>query len=302
MDLLSRLEKDHPGLESFVRVVSIYFAIPEQVMRQAYLDYLQGFPEPELRRAALDWEAHGILPGLTPDRDEQTGAIWASPLFPIYALGFSPPENTDLRPFLLPPVRTPADLAGRMELPLPGVRPYWQVSLRRTFPELYLMPELTLPARGCDLACGWGRATLSLREDLEVHGCDLTEGGLARLANLARASGRQNVHTTRADVTALPYADDFFDFLLAFDIFEHLTDPTLDRALAEVLRVGRPGALLYTEVPPDSYCPPVTHLQKFSLWEIFERFRGFQAHGKTFVLARYAEEVSDQFTFRVQAA
>lgn len=289
------------GLERFCRIVAVYFGIPEEVMGQAYRDYLGGFAPEVIDQAVRDWEAQQILPSLNVCRDEQVGQVWGSPLFPIYALGFTPPAGTDLRKHMLPPVRRPEQVAERLQFPLPPDRPYWLVALRRTFPELYLLPELEEPARGLDLACGWGRACLSLRdEDLEVHGCDLTESGLERLKNLAAAMGRSSkIHAVKADVTALPYPENHFDFMLAFDIFEHLTDPTLDRALAEVLRVARPGALLYTEVPPDSFCPPVTHLQKFTLWEIFERFRSFTAHGKSFVLARYAEEVPDQFSFRV---
>lgn len=289
------------GLEQFLHVVSVYFDIPLDLMRETYLEYLEPFTPEQFAQAVRDWEDQGILPDLDVRRDEQVGHVWSNFLFPIYALGFTPPEGTDLRLHMLPPVRSPEQLPERMQFPRPPDRPYWLTAMRRTFPELYLLPELTGPSpRGLDLACGWGRACLSLRdEDLEVHGVDLTESGLERLRALARTMGRQKIHTAVANVTELPYPDDHFDFMLAFDIFEHLTDPTLDRALAEVLRVARVGAVLYTEVPPDSYCPPVTHLQNFSLWQIFERFKSFRAHGKTFGLARYAEEVPDQFTFRV---
>lgn len=290
----------HPGLEKYLYVVSVYFDLPLELMRETYLKYLSQFPPPLLEQSVRDWESQGILPDLDITRDEQVGQVWGNVLFPIYALGFTPPEGTDLRRHMLPPVRSPDQLPERMQFPLPPDRPYWLTAMRRTFPELYLLPELK-GSRGLDLACGWGRAALSVRdEDLEIHGCDLTESGLERLRSLARAMGRAHkIHTTLCSVTDLPYPADHFDFALAFDIFEHLTDPTLDRSLAEVLRVARPGAVLYTEVPPDSYCPPVTHLQRFTLWEIFERFRSFRAHGKTFELARYAEEVPDQFTFRI---
>lgn len=299
-DILQRLEQAHPGLEKYSREIGAYFGLDEQVMRRAYVRYLGRLDPDSLEDHARSWEKLGILPDLAIDRDEQVGAIWANPLFPLMALDFTPPENTDLRQHILPPIRNPEDLPARLVYPVPTLRPYWQAALLRTFPELFLLPELKYPGRGLDLACGWGRACLSLRVDLEVHGCDLTESSLRRLENLARTMGRQQIHTRVADVSRLPYPDGHFHFMLAFDIFEHLTDPALEAVLAEVLRVARDQAVLYTEIPVEMYHPPITHLQNFQLTELVDRFRNFQAHGKTFELARFAMEVPDQFTFRVR--
>lgn len=302
MDVLARLEQQHPGLELYARAIGAYFGLDDGSMRKAYVRYLSKLDEPALHAHAKHWEELQILPDLAISRDEQVGAIWANPLFPLLALDFTPPPDTDLREHILPPVKFPEELVGRLVAPIPIVRPYWQAALLRTFPELYLLPELTHEGRGFDLACGWGRACLSLRQDLEVHGCDLTESSLERLQQLARNMGRQKVHTVKADVSALPYPDDHFDFGLAFDIFEHLTDPALGAVMAEVLRVSKPQAVLYTEIPVEMYHPPITHLQNFKLGELVDRFKSFRAHGKTFSLARYTEEVPDQFTFRILSA
>lgn len=301
-DVLSRLESEHPGLERYARAIGDYFGLEPEVMRKAYVRYLKGFDEQQLGEYARAWEKLEILPDLAISRDEQVGAVWGNPLFPLQALDFAPPEDTDLREHILPPVRNPEDLPGRLVYPEPFVRPYWQAALLRTFPELFLLPELKYPGRGLDLACGWGRACLSLRIDLEVHGCDLTESSLRRLEKLARTMGKKNVHTKVADVSRLPYPDSHFDFSLAFDIFEHLTDPALHAVMAEVLRVSKPGSLLYTEIPVQMYHPPITHLQDFGLLELVDRFKQFRAHAKTFELVRYAPEVGDQFTFRVISA
>jgi SAM-dependent methyltransferase len=50
-----------------------------------------------------------------------------------------------------------------------------------------------------------------------------------------------------SDVTALSYADNSFDLALAFDLFEHVEDDA--RAVAELLRVLRPGGHLLFTVP-----------------------------------------------------
>jgi len=45
------------------------------------------------RNVAVQYQ--GILPDLEVKRDEQVGHVWGNLLFPIYALGFTPPEGTD---------------------------------------------------------------------------------------------------------------------------------------------------------------------------------------------------------------
>ena len=51
----------------------------------------------------------------------------------------------------------------------------------------------------------------------------------------------------QASAMALPFADGTFDVLTAFDVLEHL-DPE-DRAVAELVRVVRPGGRLFVAVP-----------------------------------------------------
>jgi SAM-dependent methyltransferase len=73
-----------------------------------------------------------------------------------------------------------------------------------------------------------------------------------------------------ADVTAMPFADGYFDAVVAFSIFEHLREPELRRALAEVARVlGRGGYLLVG-------CPAVHRLMNAGFAAI--GFRGIEDH------------------------
>ena len=56
----------------------------------------------------------------------------------------------------------------------------------------------------------------------------------------------------KVDLLALPYADDYFDLLIANHVLEHVEDDR--RAVAEIARVLKPGgyAILQT---PYSDCP-----------------------------------------------
>lgn len=52
-----------------------------------------------------------------------------------------------------------------------------------------------------------------------------------------------------ADVTATPFADDYFDGVVAFSIFEHLRAPELSRAARELSRILRPGGFVLIGCP-----------------------------------------------------
>jgi len=54
---------------------------------------------------------------------------------------------------------------------------------------------------------------------------------------------------------SLPFADDSFDLIISYDVFEHVLD--LPQVLAECRRVLRPGGRLYALFPP--YYGPRTH-------------------------------------------
>jgi len=100
---------------------------------------------------------------------------------------------------------------------------------------------------GRTLEVGAGTArflrALQLRvSGLEGYACDLSRPALERAR---RHDGGLNV--TQGDLTALPYRDNSFDTVLAFDVFEHLYDP--GQGLGEVWRVLKPGGRLHALVP-----------------------------------------------------
>jgi SAM-dependent methyltransferase len=82
-----------------------------------------------------------------------------------------------------------------------------------------------------------------LRPRLPLDGTAFLDISLAALDQLGQQGGRG----TCGNVSALPYADDAFDLVAAFDIIEHVEDDAA--AFAELARVCRPGGVLLLSVP-----------------------------------------------------
>lgn len=71
-----------------------------------------------------------------------------------------------------------------------------------------------------------------------AEGVDLSPGMLAH----ARARG---LDVREGSATALPYPDDSFDVVCSFKVLAHVED--IDRAIAEMFRVTRPGGVVIAE-------------------------------------------------------
>jgi SAM-dependent methyltransferase len=79
------------------------------------------------------------------------------------------------------------------------------------------------------------------------------EGGiLARLKDKFERNGEylplERLEFLRADAQELPFRDDWFDFCFSQNAFEHIPDP--EKALRELVRVTRPGGLIYLMFDP----------------------------------------------------
>lgn len=304
---LEALEQAHPGLRRYIRTIADFLAVPFPPLWERFAAGVARLPRDEIEAACRQWEAVGILPEVRIADDAQVAAVWSSPLFQVFlhdALQFFPPADVDITAYVPPPCAGIADLQKR---PLPPLLDgYWKLTLQLNLPELYLDPFLDPAASllGCDLACGWGRASLTLRryENRRIFCCDYTPVNLQRLDSLARRAGlRPHLALARADITTLPFAAGTFDFFLAFDIFEHLTNAALARLLPEILRCAKIGAVLYTETPLRAYCPAVTHIQDFTFQSLVSLFKGASAGGKRFRLKHYDPRISNHFTFEVSA-
>jgi SAM-dependent methyltransferase len=93
------------------------------------------------------------------------------------------------------------------------------------------------PGRVLEVGCGWGEFAARVQEELgsEVLAIDISP----RMVELA---GERGVDAQVGDVQALPSADESFDCAVANHMLYHAAD--IDRALAELYRVLRPGGTL----------------------------------------------------------
>jgi SAM-dependent methyltransferase len=103
-----------------------------------------------------------------------------------------------------------------------------------------------------DVGCGTGVVALSAsRLGAEVWGLDLTPELLTRAAENSALAGAQ-IEWKEGDAEALPYADAAFDVVVSQ--FGHMFAPRPEVALAEMLRVLRPGGTLaFSTWPPELF-------------------------------------------------
>ncbi|MGH3745709.1 MAG: class I SAM-dependent methyltransferase, partial [Mycobacteriales bacterium] len=114
-----------------------------------------------------------------------------------------------------------------------------------------------------DLGCGAGRHTFeALRRGADVVALDrnaedlaAVEATVAELAAAGHIPRPDGPVTTCGDALALPFDPATFDRVLASEILEHIPE---DRAaIAEIVRVAKPGGLVAVSVPrrwPEQVC------------------------------------------------
>ncbi|HYP87495.1 MAG TPA: methyltransferase domain-containing protein [Polyangiaceae bacterium] len=90
-----------------------------------------------------------------------------------------------------------------------------------------------------EVGCGTGLVLLRLREFArQARGVDLSPGMLEK----ARQRG---LDVTLGSATELPFADNQFDVTCSFKVLAHV--PDIEKALAEMARVTRPGGMVLAE-------------------------------------------------------
>jgi SAM-dependent methyltransferase len=110
----------------------------------------------------------------------------------------------------------------------------------------YPIPELRLPADGgrfLEIGCNWGRWCVSAaRKGYEVVGVDPS---LDSLRAARRVAGRLGVEATyvAGDARHLPFADDTFDVIFSYSVFQHFAKADALSSFDEIGRTLRPGGL-----------------------------------------------------------
>jgi len=101
---------------------------------------------------------------------------------------------------------------------------------------------LLAPCRGrvLDIACGTGRNIKQLEtfQDLEVHGCDISD----YLIRQAAEKGIRSERLVVCDAVNMPYKNEYFDYTFSIGSLEHFRDDNCEAFLREAARVTRQGS------------------------------------------------------------
>ncbi len=132
-------------------------------------------------------------------------------------------------------------------------------------------------ARVLDAGCGPGSWPYALRPDLQVTGFDIKFPP----GPPPRAPG---VRVVRADLARLPLRADAFDLTVCHYVLEHVTE--LEACCDELVRVTRPGGMLYLSVPRGA-----------SFDDRLYRFAGYFAK---YALGKFGKRVEHQQVFELR--
>lgn len=148
----------------------------------------------------------------------------------------------------------PKDLASRYD----AVSRRWARTAQRFHLETaYRAPLLVCGARALvdhaganpralDCGIGCGSLTIALNnvlpKQISYSGIDMS-GEMLATADAVMCQAGLSAQLQQADVRAIPYPDQTFDIVMAAHVLEHLPDP--QRALGEMVRVLKPGGLLF---------------------------------------------------------
>lgn len=105
------------------------------------------------------------------------------------------------------------------------------------------------PQRILDAGCGTGDHAIYLAQRYpraEVVGVDISPERVATVRQVARQLGLTNTRFEPADLTVLPFANEF-DFVFSIDVLEHIIEQR--KALSNLAGALRPGGIAFFHIP-----------------------------------------------------
>jgi len=142
----------------------------------------------------------------------------------------------------------------------------------------FLRPYLPKGGRVAEVGCGSGRllARIGRERPVSLTAVDYAPSALELVSQSARAFGVK-IRPVLADVNSMGFADRSFDLILSGGLLEHFEDPK--PALAEMVRILKPGAAIFAAVVPRKW---------FSLHRPMHRWCGPQVYRTRYDRRRYA--------------
>lgn len=115
------------------------------------------------------------------------------------------------------------------------------------------LSEILPPPPATMLECGCGSAEVSAFMARQGYDCTLLDASPAALRVARRRFEREGLRATYTlgNVYQLPFPDDSFDILTSFGLLEHFAD--VDRVIAEMVRVIRPGGMFFADIVPERF-------------------------------------------------
>ena len=121
----------------------------------------------------------------------------------------------------------------------PDMDRFWDVAFDDVLRRLKVTPSSTI----LDAGCGYCYHTKRLaRSGAKITAVDFSDAALAAATKTLDRSLHQHVTLQHADLTALPFAENSFDFVVSWGVLMHI--PELEKAVSELTRVLKHGGIL----------------------------------------------------------
>jgi ubiquinone/menaquinone biosynthesis C-methylase UbiE len=118
--------------------------------------------------------------------------------------------------------------------------------------------------RVLEVGCGAGRfirAIVRNKPRIEAYGCDISHSGIRIAQNY-----KSNISYTVCGEYLFPYPDNFFDYVIFFDVLEHVKDT--EKFIFECRRVLKRGGKLHIFVPCEG--------DSLSIWKFIGNFMPYR--------------------------